>query len=141
MGSPALTSRGFIEEDFDMVAEFVDRAVNIALAVKQHSGPKLKDFKESLDKEVRAEKAGLADACAAAACLLCAAPARRCPGQPAAAAAMAASAPGPCGAEPAPALLPAQIPAELKQLKLDVEAFAMQFPTIGFEKGEMRYKN
>ena len=30
MGSPALTSRGFVERDFEQVAEFVDRAVNIA---------------------------------------------------------------------------------------------------------------
>lgn len=30
MGSPALTSRGFVERDFDKVAEFVDRAVAIA---------------------------------------------------------------------------------------------------------------
>lgn len=30
MGSPALTSRGFVESDFDQVAEFVDRAVKIA---------------------------------------------------------------------------------------------------------------
>jgi glycine hydroxymethyltransferase len=30
MGSPALTSRGFVEKDFDKVAEFVDRAVTIA---------------------------------------------------------------------------------------------------------------
>jgi glycine/serine hydroxymethyltransferase len=30
MGSPALTSRGFVEADFEKVAEFVDRAVNIA---------------------------------------------------------------------------------------------------------------
>jgi hypothetical protein len=30
MGSPALTSRGFVESDFDQVAGFVDRAVKIA---------------------------------------------------------------------------------------------------------------
>jgi glycine/serine hydroxymethyltransferase len=29
MGSPALTSRGFIEKDFEQVAEFVHRAVQI----------------------------------------------------------------------------------------------------------------
>jgi len=33
MGSPALTSRGFVERDFEKVAEFVDRAVNIAGAL------------------------------------------------------------------------------------------------------------
>jgi glycine hydroxymethyltransferase len=30
MGSPALTSRGFVEADFDQVADFVDRSVRIA---------------------------------------------------------------------------------------------------------------
>jgi glycine/serine hydroxymethyltransferase len=29
MGSPALTSRGFVEADFDQVAGFVDRAIKI----------------------------------------------------------------------------------------------------------------
>ena len=48
MGSPALTSRGFVEEDFDMVAEFVDKAVKIAQDLKKQTGPKLKDFKEAL---------------------------------------------------------------------------------------------
>lgn len=35
MGSPALTSRGFVESDFDQVAGFVDRAVDIA---SEHGG-------------------------------------------------------------------------------------------------------
>lgn len=35
------------------VAEFVDRAVNIAIDVKKKSGGKLKDFREALAKEVR----------------------------------------------------------------------------------------
>jgi glycine/serine hydroxymethyltransferase len=30
-GSPAMTSRGFSEEDFAKVAEFIDRAVKISL--------------------------------------------------------------------------------------------------------------
>jgi len=46
MGSPALTSRGFVEADFDQVAEFVDRAVKIAVDLKSKTGPKLKDFRE-----------------------------------------------------------------------------------------------
>lgn len=33
-GTPALTSRGFIEEDFVKVAEFFDSAVKLALKVK-----------------------------------------------------------------------------------------------------------
>lgn len=33
-GTPALTSRGFIEEDFVKVAEYFDAAVNLAVKVK-----------------------------------------------------------------------------------------------------------
>lgn len=32
------------------------------------------------------------------------------------------------------------LPEELKVLKEEVEAFAKQFPTIGFEKSQMKYK-
>lgn len=39
-GSPALTSRGFVEDDFVKVAEFFDSAVKLALKVKADSkGP------------------------------------------------------------------------------------------------------
>lgn len=72
MGTPALTSRyvrpsaytkncfwwyrtfllifhsGLTEEDFDVVAEFFDRAVAIACDVKKKTGSKLKDFKAHL---------------------------------------------------------------------------------------------
>ena len=34
----------------------------------------------------------------------------------------------------------AQTTPEIEKLKKDVETFAMTFPTIGFEKAEMRYK-
>jgi glycine hydroxymethyltransferase len=30
---------------------------------------------------------------------------------------------------------------EIKELKAAVETFAKDFPTVGFEKGEMRYKD
>eukprot|EP00775_Hariotina_reticulata_P012162 gene12162-12300_t len=83
MGSPALTSRGFVESDFERVAEFVDRAVNIAVSLKQQTGPKLKDFREYVNNN--------------------------------------------------------KVP-ELEQLREDVEVFAKQFPTIGFEKATMRYQ-
>jgi glycine hydroxymethyltransferase len=83
MGSPALTSRGFVESDFEQVAEFVDRAVSIAADIKKKSGPKLKDFREYLEKN--------------------------------------------------------EIP-EIAQLRDEVESFAKQFPTVGFEKKTMRYQ-
>ena len=48
MGTPALTTRGFAEQDFVKVAEFVDRAVKIAADVKSKT-KKLKDFRDYLD--------------------------------------------------------------------------------------------
>jgi len=47
MGTPALTSRGFMEEDFAKVAHFFDRAVNIAVKLKgTEKGGKLKSFRD-----------------------------------------------------------------------------------------------
>jgi glycine hydroxymethyltransferase len=47
MGTPALTSRGFVENDFAQVAHFFDRAVQIALKLqKTEQGKKLKGFKD-----------------------------------------------------------------------------------------------
>ncbi|TFJ82049.1 hypothetical protein NSK_006715 [Nannochloropsis salina CCMP1776] len=48
IGCPALTSRGFTEEDFEQVGHFFDRAVKIAQEIKKETGPKIKDFKEAL---------------------------------------------------------------------------------------------
>lgn len=46
MGTPALTSRGFEEDDFAKVAAFFDRAVAIAVRLKNtEEGKKLKTFK------------------------------------------------------------------------------------------------
>jgi glycine hydroxymethyltransferase len=47
MGTPALTSRGFKEDDFAKVAHYFDRAVQIALKLKNtDSGKKLKGFRD-----------------------------------------------------------------------------------------------
>jgi len=47
LGTPALTSRGFVEDDFARVAHFFDRAVQIAKKLKDtEQGKKLKDFRE-----------------------------------------------------------------------------------------------
>lgn len=47
MGTPALTSRGFVEDDFGKVAEFFDRAVDIAIKLKNtEEGKKLKGFRQ-----------------------------------------------------------------------------------------------
>jgi len=49
MGAPALTSRGFTEEDFVQVAKFFDRSVKIAVDIKKKTGGKVKDFKAALE--------------------------------------------------------------------------------------------
>lgn len=42
---------------------------------------------------------------------------------------------------PPPAPYTEQVPPQIQELKEEVEAFATQFPTIGFEKADMRYKD
>eukprot|EP01061_Rhynchopus_euleeides_P036075 TRINITY_DN607_c0_g1_i1.p1 TRINITY_DN607_c0_g1~~TRINITY_DN607_c0_g1_i1.p1 ORF type:complete len:462 (+),score=204.45 TRINITY_DN607_c0_g1_i1:46-1431(+) len=48
IGTPALTSRGFKEEDFVKVGELLDRALRLALEIQASSGKKLKDFNVGL---------------------------------------------------------------------------------------------
>ncbi|XP_021888102.1 serine hydroxymethyltransferase, mitochondrial-like [Carica papaya] len=87
MGTPALTSRGFVEEDFERVADFFDAAVKLALKIKADAkGTKLKDFVATLQSNV-------------------------------------------------------QIQSDIAKLRHEVEEYAKQFPTIGFEKETMKYKN
>ncbi|XP_021747689.1 serine hydroxymethyltransferase, mitochondrial-like [Chenopodium quinoa] len=86
MGTPALTSRGFVEQDFVKVAEYFDGAVKLALKIKADTkGTKLKDFVATL-------QSGTFDS-------------------------------------------------EIAKLRHEVEEYAKQFPTIGFEKETMKYKN
>eukprot|EP00604_Paraphysomonas_vestita_P002283 CAMPEP_0174819428 /NCGR_PEP_ID=MMETSP1107-20130205/2645_1 /TAXON_ID=36770 /ORGANISM="Paraphysomonas vestita, Strain GFlagA" /LENGTH=410 /DNA_ID=CAMNT_0016032881 /DNA_START=198 /DNA_END=1430 /DNA_ORIENTATION=+ len=51
MGSPAMTTRGFTEEDFDQIANFFDRAVSLAVTIKGKTGTKLADFKAELSTD------------------------------------------------------------------------------------------
>lgn len=48
LGTPALTMRGFKEEDFVKVVDFIDKVVNIALEIQNNNCIKLKDFIESM---------------------------------------------------------------------------------------------
>lgn len=48
LGTPAITSRGFLEKDCEKVVEFVHKAIQIALKVKAESKT-LKDFKDLLN--------------------------------------------------------------------------------------------
>merc|ERR1712187_543164 len=48
IGSPAMTTRGCTADDFRRIADFLDRACQIALKVQQEKGKKLRDFEAGL---------------------------------------------------------------------------------------------
>eukprot|EP00475_Leptophrys_vorax_P012762 TRINITY_DN19131_c0_g1_i2.p1 TRINITY_DN19131_c0_g1~~TRINITY_DN19131_c0_g1_i2.p1 ORF type:complete len:470 (+),score=44.11 TRINITY_DN19131_c0_g1_i2:188-1597(+) len=50
IGTPAMTSRGLVEKDFEKVAEFLDRAVQICSKVQTEKGKLLRDFLKGLDE-------------------------------------------------------------------------------------------
>eukprot|EP00013_Stygamoeba_regulata_P028642 CAMPEP_0177663814 /NCGR_PEP_ID=MMETSP0447-20121125/20129_1 /TAXON_ID=0 /ORGANISM="Stygamoeba regulata, Strain BSH-02190019" /LENGTH=452 /DNA_ID=CAMNT_0019169681 /DNA_START=20 /DNA_END=1378 /DNA_ORIENTATION=+ len=50
IGTPALTTRGFVEKDFETVATLLDKGVKIALEIQEKSGKALKDFVKALDE-------------------------------------------------------------------------------------------
>uniref|UniRef100_A0A8C6JX86 Serine hydroxymethyltransferase n=1 Tax=Melopsittacus undulatus TaxID=13146 RepID=A0A8C6JX86_MELUD len=52
-GTPALTSRGFRQDDFRMVAQYIHKGIELTLQVQKDMNPKatLKEFKEKLEEE------------------------------------------------------------------------------------------
>lgn len=46
VGTPALTTRGFNEKDFEQVGQFIIEGIDIATQIKKSSGKKLADFKK-----------------------------------------------------------------------------------------------
>ncbi|KAL1548103.1 Serine hydroxymethyltransferase 4 [Salvia divinorum] len=59
IGTPAMTSRGLVEKDFEQIAEFLHRAVTITLNIQKEHGKLLKDFNKGLvdNKEIEELKA------------------------------------------------------------------------------------
>ena len=55
LGTPAMTTRGLTESDFDTVAAFLSEAVDLALKVQESSGKNLKDFLAALDGDFSAD--------------------------------------------------------------------------------------
>jgi glycine hydroxymethyltransferase len=51
LGSPALTSRGFKEDDFVQVADFIHEGIEIFNKHKANAGKTIKDFKEFVEKD------------------------------------------------------------------------------------------
>lgn len=61
MGSPAMTTRGLLADDFGTVCEFIDRAVKLTVKINsQIKGQKLKDFKEAVGHDGGLFKAEIA---------------------------------------------------------------------------------
>lgn len=50
IGSPAVTTRGYLEDDMREVARFMDETLRISLDIQSAKGKKLKDFKNGLDE-------------------------------------------------------------------------------------------
>lgn len=55
IGTPALTTRGLNEENFRQVADFLHRAVQIALTLQATSGKLLKDFENAVEASAEAK--------------------------------------------------------------------------------------
>jgi glycine hydroxymethyltransferase len=45
-----MTSRGFVESDFEQVADFIDRAIELGVEIQKQSGPKLSDFNSWIEE-------------------------------------------------------------------------------------------
>jgi hypothetical protein len=124
-----------------------NRGVQIARDLKDQYGPKLKDFREALAKEVCACLA-LSPHCVMVALRegVSMNALRPNPHQSGSECPVAVSNRANCvplrsmGCNAAaPAAVGEQVPAPIAALKHEVEDFAKQFPTIGFEKSSMRY--
>eukprot|EP00613_Pedinella_sp_CCMP2098_P014039 CAMPEP_0171763182 /NCGR_PEP_ID=MMETSP0991-20121206/49129_1 /TAXON_ID=483369 /ORGANISM="non described non described, Strain CCMP2098" /LENGTH=468 /DNA_ID=CAMNT_0012366847 /DNA_START=23 /DNA_END=1429 /DNA_ORIENTATION=+ len=55
IGSPALTSRGFVEADFEKIGALLDRLVQLALKIQSSAGKKLVDFTAALKDNAEVE--------------------------------------------------------------------------------------
>ena len=55
IGTAALTTRGFLEEDFRVVGRFIIQLINLCIVVQEKSGKKLTDFKKYLHENYEDE--------------------------------------------------------------------------------------
>lgn len=56
LGTPALTTRGLVETDIDLVVDLIDRGLKLSKTISSVSGPKLVDFKATCHSEQFAGK-------------------------------------------------------------------------------------
>ena len=50
IGTPAVTTRGYLEADMRQVGAFLDEVVKVSKKIQEASGKKLKDFTDNLSK-------------------------------------------------------------------------------------------
>ena len=50
IGTPAVTTRGYLEADMRQVGAFLDEVVKVSKKIQETSGKKLKDFTDNLSK-------------------------------------------------------------------------------------------
>ena len=55
IGTPALTTRGLVESDFEKVGEYIDRVIKLCQEVQNISGKKLNDFKATLHSQYQGQ--------------------------------------------------------------------------------------
>lgn len=55
IGTSALTTRGFTEQDFTIVGEFIDECVTLCQEIQEKSGKKLVDFKNYINNDAVAD--------------------------------------------------------------------------------------
>lgn len=48
MGSPSVTTRGYLEQDMQEVARFIDEAIKISLSIQSKTGKKLVDYNKGV---------------------------------------------------------------------------------------------
>jgi glycine hydroxymethyltransferase len=56
LGTPAMTTRGLIEKDFERIVELLDKGVELTKVYKKNSGPKLADFKAYVKQNENAKE-------------------------------------------------------------------------------------
>lgn len=56
LGTPALTTRGFKETDFEQVVVFIKLGLDIGVAVQNETGPKLVNFTTALENNAELTK-------------------------------------------------------------------------------------
>ena len=51
IGTPAVTTRGYVESDMVQVVKFIDQLIGISKRVQETSGKKLKDFQNNIAQD------------------------------------------------------------------------------------------